>query len=103
MRLWALYEKICGASQKQNKHSLTLPRYISIAKKCVEHKIQDSFISRSHFNDLYMLIMSIDISNLKTAIKQKQTTAAKNKGYTTRDISQSDAVNFLKGGGANGG
>jgi len=50
-----------------------------------------------------MLIMSIDISNLKTAIKQKQTTAAKDKGYTTRDISQSDAVNFLKGGGANGG
>ena len=50
-----------------------------------------------------MLIMSIDISNLKTAIKQKQTTATKDKGYTTRDISQSDAVNFLKGGGANGG
>lgn len=102
LRLWALYEKVCGASTSKNKSLLTLPRYISIAKKCVEHKIQDTFITKSHFNDLYMLIMSIDITNLKTAIRQRKANSAKGQAYKTRDISQSDAVKFLKGGGMNG-
>ena len=84
---------------QRHARDLTLPRYITIAKKCVEHRISDGIIERSHFNDLYMLIMSIDISNLKMMIRQSRARAEHQKGYNTRDISQEDAVRFLKGGG----
>lgn len=84
---------------QRHAKALTLPRYITIAKKCVEHRIPDGIIQRSHFNDLYMLIMSIDISNLKSMIRQKRAQDEQGRGYTTRDISQEDAVKFLGGGG----
>lgn len=54
-------------------------------------------------NDLYVLIMSIDIANLKQMIRQMRAAKAKETNTTVRDVSQSDAVKFLKGGSANGG
>lgn len=85
------------------KINLTVPRYVSIMQKCVEHKIQDVFIRNSHFNDLYVLIMSIDIANLKQMIKQARSAKMKQRNMNVRDVSQADAVKFLKGGSANGG
>lgn len=79
-----------------------MPRVITLFQKCVEHKIQDCLIKRLHFNDLYVLILSLDIQNIKNALRHKQKMADKNKGVEVRDISQEDAVRFLKGGGVNG-
>lgn len=79
-----------------------MPRVITLFQKCVEHKIQDCLIKRLHFNDLYVLILSLDIQNIKNTLRHKQKMADKNKGVEVRDISQEEAVRFLKGGGANG-
>ncbi|OLA43138.1 MAG: hypothetical protein BHW39_11955 [Firmicutes bacterium CAG:552_39_19] len=102
MRLLAIYKRLEPSADNQNK-TLPVPRYITIMQKCVEHKIQDVFIRNSHFNDLYVLIMSIDIANLKQMIRQMRAAKAKETNTTVRDVSQSDAVKFLKGGSANGG
>ena len=78
-----------------------MPRVITLFQKCVEHKIQDCLIKRLHFNDLYVLILSLDIQNIKNALRHKQKMANKNKGVEVRDISPEEAVKFLKGGGLN--
>lgn len=97
-----LYKRLDPRADNQSKQ-LPLPRYIIIMQKCVEHKIQDVFIRNSHFNDLYTLIMTIDISNLKEMIRQLKAQKSKEKNITVRDVTQNDAVKLLKGGSANGG
>lgn len=67
-------------------------------QKCVEHHIQDSFIKKTHFSDLYLLIITLDIANIKQKSKEKN----KKSNADIRDISQRDAVRFLKGGGDSG-
>lgn len=67
-------------------------------QKCVEHHIQDSFIRKTHFSDLYLLIITLDIANIKQKSKEKN----KKSNTDIRDISQRDAVRFLKGGGDSG-
>ena len=93
-----LIKKESGASEK----SLPVPRVITIFQKCVEHRIQDSLIKKLHFNDLYVLILSLDIANIKQALKQRRDVELKKHGgVEVRDISQEAALKFLKGGGAN--
>ena len=75
-----------------------MPRVISILQKCVEHKIQDCLIQRLHFNDLYVLLLSVDIANIEEQIKQKNKTAMKKRNIEIHDISQNEALKFLKGG-----
>jgi len=75
-----------------------VPRVISILQKCVEHKIQDCLIQRLHFNDLYVLLLSLDIANIEEQIKQKNKTAMKKRNIEIHDISQNEALKFLKGG-----
>lgn len=84
--------------QPDSRPPLPVPRYITIMQKCVEHKIPDVIITQSHFNDLYVLIMSIDIANLKHAIQQARKAQNKNSNYNVRDVSAAEAVKFLKGG-----
>lgn len=76
-----------------------VPRVITLFQKCVEHQIQDSLIRRLHFNDLYVLILSLDIANVKQALRQQSRSQERRAGRDVRDISQNDAVKFLKGGG----
>lgn len=75
------------------------PRIITLLQKCVEHKIQDSLIQRLHFNDLYMLLLSIDIANIKQFIKGERQSKTRSSNTEVRDISGAAAVKFLKGGG----
>ena len=75
-----------------------MPRVISILQKCVEHKIQDCLIQRLHFNDLYVLLLSLDIANIEEQTKQKNKTAMKKRNIELHDISQNEALKFLKGG-----
>lgn len=99
----SVYKRLNPPPDENRKIDLTVPRYVSIMQKCVEHKIQDVFIRNSHFNDLYVLIMSIDIANLKQTITQARSAKMKQRNMNVRDVSQADAVKFLKGGSANGG
>ena len=94
----AIYKKLDPPTTDKDAAKLTVPRYIAIAQKCVELKIPDVFIARSHFNDLYVLIMSIDIANLKHAIRQIRKMRSKQKNQNVRDVSAADAVKILKGG-----
>lgn len=84
--------------QPESRQKLCVPRYIVLAQKCVEHKIPDIIIAKSHFNDLYMLIMSIDIANIKHAIKELRKAKSPRRDYTVRDVSGEEAVKFLTGG-----
>ena len=94
----AIYKRLDPAPTDPAAENLTVPRYIAIAQKCVELKIPDVFIAKSHFNDLYVLIMSIDIANLKHTIRQIRKMRSKQRNQNVRDVSAADAIKILKGG-----
>ena len=95
-RLYDIYSKI---NPHKNKKPLAMPRAITLMQKCVEHNIQDCFIKKLHFSDLYLLILSLDIANLKQIIRQHNKQEMKRRNIApVRDISQTDAVKMLKGG-----
>lgn len=83
---------------ENGRKRLVVPRAISILQKCVEHKIQDCLIQRLHFNDLYVLLLSLDIANIEEKIKQNNKEKLKKRNIAIHDISQSEALKFLKGG-----
>lgn len=98
MRLYAVFEKLSGKEPK-NK-ILAVPRIITIYQSCIKHKVQDILIKRLHFNDLHVLLMSLDISELKQAIKQLKREKMRSKDSAhVKELSPNDAVKFLKGGG----
>ena len=89
-------------SKKGNRNkTLIVPRFITLMQKCVEHKIQDVFIRRVHFTDLYVLL-PLDIANYKAMLKQKAAEKRRKANIEVRDISQNEAIKFLKGGGGFG-
>lgn len=57
-------------------------------------------IQRLHYTDLYVLILSLDIANIKTALKRERQARAANSNTDVRDISGAEAVKFLQGGGS---
>ena len=57
-------------------------------------------IQRLHFNDLYVLILSLDIANIKATLKRERQARAANADTDVRDISGASAVKFLQGGGS---
>ncbi len=97
-----LYKRINGKAASNRKNDLPVPRFITLLQKCVEHKIPDCVITRTHFNDLHLLIMSLDIANIKQALKQRAKAEYGKRGIEMRDISPDEAVKMLKGGGGNG-
>lgn len=96
-----LYDKLFPNGNR-NK-TMTAPRVITLMKKCVDLKIQDCLIQRLHFTDLYVLILTIDIENIKQALKRERQARTKKSNSEIRDISGAEAVKFLKGGGGFGG
>lgn len=97
--LLRLYDKVYPNGNR-NKNSIVPPRVITIMQKCVELKIQDCMIQRLHYTDLYVLILSLDIANIKTALKRERQARAANSNTDVRDISGAEAVKFLQGGGS---
>ena len=77
---------------------LSVPRVIRIMQKCIDNKIPDSFINKLHFSDLLLLVMIIDISNVRQALSLYKKQQNKMRNIEVRDISQNDAIKFLKGG-----
>lgn len=63
--LLRLYDKLNPNVRNNRKNDLIVPRFITLMAKCVEHKIPDVFIARTHFTDLYVLLLSLDITNIK--------------------------------------
>lgn len=74
-----------------------MPRVITIFQQCVKHKIPDELIKKLHFNDLHILIMSLDIADLKQAIAFQNRSRNKTN-YDVRNVSGSSAAKMLKGG-----
>ena len=97
-----LYKKLHPEGSENRKKGLIVPRVITLFQKCVEHQIQDYLIKHLHFNDLYVLILSLDIQNIKDALHHKEKMASNKSDADIRDISPEEAVKFLKGGGMNG-
>jgi len=91
MKQYNLYKKLYPSISK--KDMLTVPRVISIYQSCIKHEIQDCLINRLHFNDLYVLIMSLDIREIKEVIKQKRRDRMKSKGVDeVTDLTPEEAV-----------
>ena len=82
--LLRLYDKVCPNGSR-NKNPIVPPRVITIFQKCVELKI-------------HVLILSLDIANIKAALKCERQARAANSDTEIRDISGADAVKFLQGG-----
>jgi len=74
-----------------------VPRIITIYQACVKHKIQDTLIQRLHFNDLHLLLISLDIIEIRQAIFQLK--KSKSNGQEVKELNPEEAVKFLKGGG----
>ena len=98
-----MLQKLDPRTKSNRKNVLIVPRFITLMQKCVEHKIQDVFIRNAHFTDLYVLLLSLDIANYKQMLKQRAADKRRKSNIEVRDISQNDAIKFLKGGGGNGG
>lgn len=94
-----LLDKLNPRKSSNRKSDLIVPRFITLMQKCVEHKIQDVFIARTHFTDLYVLLLTLDIANYKQMLKQRAAEKRRKSNVEVRDISQNDAIKFLKGGG----
>lgn len=85
---------------EKEKAPLPVPRIITILQRCVTHGIQDSLISHLHYNDLQLLLMSLDIDKVREAIKAYRRAKMRSHGVEdVQELSASEAVKFLKGGG----
>lgn len=61
--------------------------------------MQDTLIKELHFNDLHLLLMHLDIDDLKQALKQMGKEKMRANGISDiRTLAPSEAVKFLKGG-----
>lgn len=79
---------------------LPVPRVITIYQLCIKHNVPGALIERLHFNDLQLLLMRLDISEIKQILKQQANERQKARGIKeVRELSAGDAVRFLKGGG----
>lgn len=76
---------------------MTVPRFINIITKCIHHKIPDGLIYRVHFNDLLLLLMKLDIEELKQSLKMLNSSTKKSNRYVD-SISSEQAIKMLKGG-----
>ena len=95
IELYKKLERAAGSAPPR----LPVPRIVTIFSKCAEYGIQDGVIKRLHFNDLQVLIYSLDIQNIRQQLKN----AAKMKSGSKQqprviDISQEEAAKFLKRG-----
>jgi hypothetical protein len=76
-----------------------VPRYIQVLQNCVKHKVQDYILQNTHFNDLTLLLIRLDILKVKEAIAMEVAQKARGKKQSNvRNISGSNAIKFLKGG-----
>lgn len=91
------YRILKKLSPSSNYKPLAVPRIITIYQACVKHKIQDSLIQRLHFNDLHLLLISLDIMEIRQAISQLK--RSKSNGQEVKELSSEEAIKFLKGGG----
>ncbi len=70
-----------------------MPRAITTLQSCVRHAVPDSLIYRLHYNDLILLIMTLDIAKLKELLSLQ-----KKEKSDVRELGGAEAVKWLKGG-----
>lgn len=74
-----------------------MPRFISLMTKCIHHKISDCLIYKLHFNDLLLLLMKLDIEELRQSLKMLNS-STKKSNRNVDSISSEQAIKMLKGG-----
>ena len=95
MRLLRLLEAGEGTRPKRLS---AVPRVITLYQKCASYGVADVLIRRLHFNDLVVLLLSMDIAAAREALRQRRRRTDPHGGEV-RDLTPGDAVGFLKGGG----
>ena len=70
-----------------------MPRAITTLQSCVRHAVPDSLIYRLHYNDLILLIMTLDIAKMKELLSLKKSS----KQDDVVELSGAEAVKWLKG------
>ena len=91
------YRILKKLNPKSDYKPLAVPRIITIFQSCVKHQIQDTLIQRLNFNDLHLLLISLDIIEIRQAISQIK--RSKSNGQEVKELAPEEAVKFLKGGG----
>lgn len=90
-----LYSKLNNNGQSP----LAVPRVITVYQRCIKHHLQDKLITELHFNDLHLLLMHLDIEDIKQILKQKSKEKMRANGIgDVKTLSPNEAVKFLKGG-----
>lgn len=94
-----LTSRLSGGKREARESLSAVPRVITLYRKCTSYGVQDVLIRRLHFNDLLLLLLSLDIAAARQALRQRQ----RNKEVgEVRDLTPREAVKFLKGGGTHG-
>lgn len=70
-----------------------MPRAIATLQSCVRNAVPDSLIYKLHYNDLLLLLMSLDIAKMKELLSLKKSS----KQDDVVELSGAEAVKWLKG------
>lgn len=75
-----------------------MPRVITIYKKCVTYNIPDILIKRLHYNDLLLMILGLDIAEIRHILTVEKKQKLQKQGIKEiKKLSAQEAVNFMKG------
>lgn len=92
-----LLQKLSGGAKTAK--TLAVPRSITMFQGCVRHQVPGELIKQLHFNDLYLLLLTLDIDAAKERLRMQAQKRMQDKGIgDVREISGNDAIKFLKGG-----
>ena len=80
-------------------HHIQRPRSIRLMERCTKHNIASCLIDTLSYNDLYLLVLSLDIAELENAINQLIAERRRARGIkSVKNLSPQNSVKFLKGG-----
>lgn len=75
-----------------------MPRSFRILQKCTRHNISGELIKSLHFNDLYFLVITLDIQELEQHLNNAKKENQKKKGYDVKEVDAASTIKMLKGG-----
>ncbi|MDR1093445.1 MAG: hypothetical protein LBL66_04780 [Clostridiales bacterium] len=90
--------RLCAKLSQGETAPLPVPRVITVYQHCVAHGIPGALINGLHYNDLQLLVMSLNIAEARRQLKQHIRDKNLARGIRdVREISAGEAVKFLKG------
>lgn len=76
---------------------IAMPRVLWLLQKCAEHGISGNVIDKLHYNDLYVMIISIEIQNMRQYITNNRNREIQKRNVEIEDVSGNEMIKFLKG------